>query len=209
MTMENYLENILKLPVDLPIGDIAKLLEFVDIPKGKLIYRAGEPVEKLSFLVEGTVVGVRQDENGHMVVDCIPCCPGDSVTAVQDLQLSERTTSHDTMDKFCTLWNQPTFALCDVIAAENTRIAQISNVNVQHALESYPELLFWVSNKMHESFQKHWETKSMLARYNSAYDRYIWFLNEYPGVIDKVSNIYVAAFLGVDPATLSRQKHKI
>lgn len=46
-----------------------------------------------------------------------------------------------------------------------------------------------------------------MARYRyDARQRYLWFLSAYPGLIQKVSNKYVASFLGMNPSTLSRQK---
>ena len=39
---------------------------------------------------------------------------------------------------------------------------------------------------------------------NTAMQRYQWFLEAYPGFIDKVSNKHIASFLGMTPVTLSR-----
>ena len=55
------------------------------------------------------------------------------------------------------------------------------------------------------SAQTHWELKMARYRYD-ARQRYLWFLSAYPGLIQKVSNKYVASFLGMNPSTLSRQK---
>lgn len=38
----------------------------------------------------------------------------------------------------------------------------------------------------------------------SAAERYQWFLNAYPGLIDQVKHKHIASFLGMSPVTLSR-----
>lgn len=50
--------------------------------------------------------------------------------------------------------------------------------------------------------KSHWELKRVLNSC-TAVQRYQWFLEEYPGLIDRVSNKYIASFLGMTPVTLS------
>ena len=45
--------------------------------------------------------------------------------------------------------------------------------------------------------------RHILSSY-SAMQRYQWFLEEYPGIIHRVSHKYIASFLGMTPVTLSR-----
>lgn len=39
--------------------------------------------------------------------------------------------------------------------------------------------------------------------------RYLWFLEEYPGMIDRVQHYILASFLGMSPVTLSRTRTKV
>ena len=59
-----------------------------------------------------------------------------------------------------------------------------------------------------EALKKQWEIKSAMYQYD-AKERYLWFLDYYPGVIERISNKYVAAFLGISPVTLSRLRRSI
>ena len=45
----------------------------------------------------------------------------------------------------------------------------------------------------------------MLYKY-TAKERYEWFLEKYPGLIDQITNKYIASFLRMSPVTLSRLK---
>ena len=55
------------------------------------------------------------------------------------------------------------------------------------------------------ALQDIWELKTMLHKC-SAQERYQWFLKNYPGLIDQVTNKYIASFLRMSPVTLSRLK---
>ena len=49
----------------------------------------------------------------------------------------------------------------------------------------------------------HWETKKMLYL-KTARERYEWFLDHYPGLINSVNHYDIASFLNITPVTLSR-----
>ena len=53
------------------------------------------------------------------------------------------------------------------------------------------------------SFSMHWEIKLTLCR-DTAMQKYQWFLQKYPGLVDQISNKCIASFLGMTPVTLSK-----
>ena len=55
---------------------------------------------------------------------------------------------------------------------------------------------------------RHWQEKINLLSC-SAMQRYLWFLENYPNLIDLVGNKYIASFLGMTPATLSRLRRRL
>ena len=59
-----------------------------------------------------------------------------------------------------------------------------------------------------KALNEHWKLKQILNSY-TAVQRYQWFLDEYPGLIGKVSNKYIASFLGMTPVTLSRLRRTL
>ena len=53
-----------------------------------------------------------------------------------------------------------------------------------------------------------WEHKSVLMTLDAA-ARYRWFLERYPGMIDRVKHKLIASFLGMTPVSLSRIRGKL
>ena len=66
-----------------------------------------------------------------------------------------------------------------------------------------PELTQLYIRKLTESYAEHWIHKNMLCR-ASAMERYQWFLEAYPGLIDTIPHKHIASFLDMTPVTLSR-----
>lgn len=50
-------------------------------------------------------------------------------------------------------------------------------------------------------------TNGMLC-HTTAMERYRWFLDEYPGLIDRAPHRHIASFLNVTPVTLSRLRRE-
>ena len=72
----------------------------------------------------------------------------------------------------------------------------------------YEEAMALYNQMLIAALKAHWELKRVLNSYTAA-ERYQWFLDKYPGLIDKVSNKYIASFLGMTPVTLSRLRRML
>ena len=59
------------------------------------------------------------------------------------------------------------------------------------------------------SFARHEEIQSMPNLLEIQKNSYKWFLEEYPGVIDRVPHSRISSFLGMSPITLSRVRANI
>ena len=55
---------------------------------------------------------------------------------------------------------------------------------------------------LRNSLLEHWQIKTVLHKRTSM-ERYQWFLQAYPGLIDQVTHRYIASFLEMSPVTLS------
>ena len=70
---------------------------------------------------------------------------------------------------------------------------------------TYPEFQTILFEWLMQAYHKQWALKS--ARYQmAAKERYLFFLKEYAGLEDVVSDRFLASFLDMSPETLSRQK---
>lgn len=74
--------------------------------------------------------------------------------------------------------------------------------------EQYSEIVELYNRFLISALNEHWKLKQVLVQY-SAIQRYQWFMKEYPGLIDRVSNKHIASFLGMTPVTLSRLRRVI
>ena len=58
------------------------------------------------------------------------------------------------------------------------------------------------------AWQEHWEIRRLLSQKRGR-DRYLWFLDRYRDIVDKVPNRYVASLLGMTPVSLSRLRSEL
>lgn len=86
---------------------------------------------------------------------------------------------------------------------EDAKVFCIPISAVTELQKVYPEVTRLYNRLLSRALQEHWRLKQIMNSY-TAVQKYQWFLKEYPGLIGKVSNKYIASFLGMTPVTLSR-----
>ena len=149
---------------------------------GDFLIREGDMPTVVPFLLKGIVRGVLFDVNGREITDCFAVQPGIPVMTSADL----RVPSPFSME-----------------AMVDSEFLTIPIVEIQRLLEKYSELQQLYNQLLIFSFSMHWEIKLTLCR-NTAMQKYQWFLEKYPGLIDRISNKCIASFLGMTPVTLSK-----
>jgi len=88
-------------------------------------------------------------------------------------------------------------------ALEDTWLLRISATNLQKAFELQPKLIALKDYYTELSFIRNMQHASNLAMFN-AKQRYFKFIHERPGLINRVPQYYIAAYLGIKPQSLSR-----
>lgn len=156
------------------------------LKKGDRIVEVGEKQRQIPFLVSGVLRGFVVDENGQDITDCFAWKCGDIVRGCNGLRDPSQINIEALTD--CELIQVPASVLEDLLERD-PKLVQAYNIVLAKALK------------------EHWETKRTL--YLSAMQRYQWFLNTYPGLIDSVSNKHIASFLGMTPVTLSRLRRRL
>ncbi len=154
------------------------------LDRGELLIREGERPTVVPFLLEGIVRGYLFDENGREITDCFAVQPGSPVMPAADFQ-------------------QPSPLYLEAVVA--CEFLVVSLADIQRLLGKYEELQQFYHQQLLDSFARHWEIKTTLCR-SSAMQRYQWFLEKYPGLINQVHHRSIASFLGMTPVTLSRQR---
>lgn len=157
------------------------------VKQGELILRQGEIQNEVPFLVNGIIRGFYFDINGKEITDCLVVKPGFPAVAMAEM-------------------GKPSPIYLE--ALEDSSFLVISMHDVQRLLEEYPVLLWLYNQLLASAFSIHWELKTALCR-NTAMQRYQWFLKNYPGLIERISNKCIASFLGMTPVTLSRLRRAL
>lgn len=81
--------------------------------------------------------------------------------------------------------------------------AKISISDLQELMQQFPELIWLYNRMLLEALDRHWNLKEVRYRL-SATERYQWFLDTYPGLVEYVKAKHIASFLGMSPVSLSR-----
>lgn len=153
-----------------------------ELRKGEAVMRAGEQQSWVNFLVSGVVRSFAADRDGHEATDCLMSRPGQPVMPCARLDVPSPTTLEALVDSV-------------IVSVDAARVLEL--------LESSVAANQLRNHLLQEAWEAHWEVKEAVCQ-KKARERYLWFLDAYPGLIDQIPNKHVASFLGMTPVTLSR-----
>lgn len=159
------------------------------LKKGKFVVRVGEVQNDIYFLETGIARGYFLDVNGKDVTDCFGFRCGTAVVSFGQLEL-----------------NTPSSMTIEMLEDGSFFCVPISVVI--RLQKHYEEAMMLYNHLLIAAMKEHWELKRVLNSC-TAVQRYEWFLEKYPGLIGKVSNKYIASFLGMTPVTLSRLRKSL
>lgn len=93
-------------------------------------------------------------------------------------------------------------------AYENTTLARVSVKDAQAILRKFPEFNFPIRVLTEYSFFLS-EERTVALRSTTAEDRFRFFLNRHPELINRVASRHIASYLGITEETFSRVKSKV
>ncbi|MGN0470847.1 MAG: Crp/Fnr family transcriptional regulator [Acutalibacteraceae bacterium] len=187
MDLYDFYTKILKIQDKEILKELVSLSKNKYYDKGKNIFKYDDEVTHTQFLVKGIIRGYFLDENGNEITDCF-CTRCGSPTVIRYGSEIIPAVSLEALTE------------CEIISIPINKIEEL-----QH---KYIEVSLLYNNLLLEAFAEHWEAKTTLYRY-TAMERYKWFLSKYPGLIDQISNKYIASYLNITPVTLSRLRSEL
>lgn len=187
MYVKSCLENWLHISDITAMQRLAQAAQIVSIKKNCMLVEPGEIQEQIPILLSGVCRGFLLDADGRDITDCFVYRPGEVVMGCNPLGTPSQI-------------NLETIADCEVLFLPLSIVLPL--------MDSCPELMSIYNRYLVEALERHWEEKILMHRC-SAMQRYQWFLKNYPGLIDTVSNKHIASFLGMTPVTLSRLRRQL
>ncbi len=157
------------------------------LKKGERLIEQGQAPVGLCFLLNGVLRGFFINYNGQDVTDCFGYQFGTIAMPYADMMRPSPICIEALADS--TILVIPTQTMLDIIT------------NSIEAVHVYNRMLL-------TGAAEHWEIKTAMYQY-SASERYAWFNQRYPGLLDLVPHKHIASFLGMSPVTLSRLRGKL
>ena len=166
------------------LDELEQICKVRRVSKGDVLVQIGEKQSEAAFLISGLFRGYYVDSEGKEVTDCFAYRRGDFVMCCYSIN----DVAHITLE-----------------ALEESEIFCIPIHDIDVLIEQYPEISRLMCCYLTKALQIHWNCKVALTRL-SATERYQWFLQTYPELIDLVKKKHVASFLNLTPQTLSQQR---
>ena len=161
-----------------------KMAVLRDLKKHERFYDTIDKSRCIYFLVSGVLRGFLIDKKGNDITDCFISRYGQAHIGCIDIG------------------KQNIASECAEAIVDSQLICFDIDKLMPYILSSL-ELSNLYSRKLMESYAEHWVHKNILF-HSTALERYQWFLNTYPGLIDIVPHKHIASFLAMSPVTLSR-----
>lgn len=187
MQIDRIYKTIFHLTDEKLIQQLVRISNVRDVRKGEQLAYAGEIQTQVPFLLSGILRGYYTSVSGKEITDCFVLKSGEPAMAGFSL-------------------NMP--AVMNIEAMIDSSVLCLPLTGLLELLDEYPALMQIHCDMLITSLQRHWNVKSALYQYSAA-QRYQWFLETYPGLIDQVPNKYIASFLGITTVSLSRIRNQI
>ena len=189
ITAYDFYQNVFQLKDKNLIQEFFDATKIRYMKKGEYVVRVGEVLNEVCFMEKGITRGYFLDVNGKDVTDCFSFRCGSTMMPFSQLEL-----------------DIPSPMTIEVL--EESKFFCVPIATVIELQNNYSEVTTLYNKLLIRALNEHWRLKQVLNSY-TAVQRYQWFLEEYPGLIERVSNKYIASFLGMTPVTLSRLRRTL
>ena len=187
MTILEFLSDALLLQDDELNQRLLPLVHVRHLKKGELLIREEDMQTNVYFLMNGVLRGYFIDGEGCDITDCF--CVHCGQAAMSCLSLDAPSP-------------------ISIEAVTESDILSIPVAVAVPLLQTELPLIHMYNRMLLSALSMHWELKTLKYQC-TAMQRYQWFLQNYPGLIDTVSNKHIATFLGMTPVTLSRLRREL
>ena len=158
-------------------------VEFVEFRKKQTIIHEGDQLDTFYFLISGVVRWYLLDEEGVELTSALIYRNGESVVPSSFF------------------YNMP--SKTNIQAITNVRLLKVPKRSFDKMRQLYPEMNRVSIELLSDKFQRHWQYSAKILP-NNTMIRYQWFTETHGELIGRINNRYIASYLAMTPATLSR-----
>ncbi len=188
--MEQFFRNVLKLSDSGLIQSLCEISDTIEVKKGTVIVRQEERLNAVMLILKGIYRGYYLNAEGKEITDCFGLDVGEPVVP-------------------CSALNEPSEITIECIAAGScVRIDLAGLATLSRRRKWQAELIKCYNRFLIRGIERHQQHKRVIHDCD-AMERYLWFLREYPGLIDTVNHKDIASFIGMTPVTLSKLRGKM
>jgi len=162
---------------------LLKRLHSITVKKNEYFLRAGDVPQRIGFNVSGLMRLFYIDSNGTEFIKHF-CMENTLAISFSAFLLREESKFY-------------------IQAIEDTKLLTINYETYHEILDSH---VCWqiVSRKLAELLYIIKEKREYELLMNSAQERYLQFLDDYPNLEERLNNYHIASYLGITPESLSR-----
>ncbi|HMH23823.1 MAG TPA: Crp/Fnr family transcriptional regulator [Puia sp.] len=180
-----YLHSVHPLPGGLReyLYEVAKT---IDVRKGERLLRIGEVCSNIYFIEKGLFRCYYESDTGEVCAWFMK--EGDVIISVGSF-----------------FSQAPSYQA--IVAMEESLVRFISHEDLHKIYRRWPEFNL-TGRKITEKYYALCEDRLYSLRMKKAEERYHYFLESQPGLVDRIPATYIASYLGITRETLSRIKKK-
>lgn len=164
------------------VDELCGVAALCRLKKGELLVRQGEMSRCIAFVLSGVIRTFYVNALGKETTDCLIDRIDLPVVPAADL-------------------HSPSLESVEALTSCNLVCISIDDLE-QLVATSLPVAVAYIKI-MDRAWKIPWTMRTIVNQLD-ARGRYEWFLQEYPGLIDRIPHYYVASFLSITPVTLSR-----
>ncbi|MEZ5018423.1 MAG: Crp/Fnr family transcriptional regulator [Flavipsychrobacter sp.] len=166
---------------------LTQYYEVVDCPKKQLLLKAGQTCNHVYYIVKGLI-------RSYYIRDSEEICS--RFMQEEHIALS--------IDSFYT--RKPGVEYIETV--EDCTLVKMNYEDLQNIYKQYPEFNF-IARVWTEHYCIMSDEKLLMLRKNSAQERYLFFMENHPDLIQRLPLTYIASYLGMSLETLSRIRKKL